>query len=276
MPDQALHEYSGPLVVAAVGTTRDLVNRLVAVVPDIRPVLAVEIGVVFRGHGASTPPVLIADAKERKCPWFRSPVLPPQCGHLAVSVCGDVLDPLLHFLYCPAADIPADVRIAAELAAEIQKLMRTDVIVLSDAPPVRVDPFWSPVPRPYAVAPVVLIGKTPTRPPEHRDPDCTKGVHNIIPEPPRIRYLGFLTHPQPLVDAPTKMLREMAVYEAAYGMSCFSHLCYDARTHVGPSRIESLQLSERILYRVISLAQGTPQHRDHPFPAIAIADRIGL
>ena len=91
---------------------------IVAVIAHIRLVAAILVRIILRAHIAAAAPVLVADAEVVQLPWLLAAVLCAQIGHRRFAVEGHILDPLRHLLHGAAADVAADVRLAAEQLAQ--------------------------------------------------------------------------------------------------------------------------------------------------------------
>ena len=111
-----------------------------------------------------------------------------------------------HFLDGTAAHIPADVGFAADLLAEIEKFVRTEVVVFCDAAPVGVDHGWAFFPRSDTVLPVIFVGKTAAGPANIGCLGLLERLDDIFPDPTFIRDGRILANPVSIVNAASEML----------------------------------------------------------------------
>ena len=88
------HEFIRPLIVGPVRSAGDLIQLIVAVIPAVSLVSAVNIRIVIRRHIAAAAPVLIANAKVIHLPRFLMAILFAQLRHRGNPVEGHVLYPL--------------------------------------------------------------------------------------------------------------------------------------------------------------------------------------
>src|SRR6185436_12234399 len=114
-------------------------------------------------------------------------------------------------LHGAAANVEADVGLGADLLAEVEELVRAEMIVLHHAAPVRVDHRRPRLPRADAVAPMVLVGKTAAGPADLRRLDLFQRSDDVVADAAGVRNRRVFAHPDALVDAMAEMLREMAV-----------------------------------------------------------------
>ena len=210
LPGQG-HEFVGPLVILHVRAARDLVNLVVAVVADIRRIAAELIRVEFRAHVAAAAPVFIAHAEVGELPGLLAAVLAAQLRHGGDAVKRHVLDPLAHLLHGAAAHVAGDIRLAAQLAAQLHELMRAEGIVLHNAAPVRVHHALARFLRADAVLPVILVCKAAARPAQHGNADIPQRLHNVGAHPVHVRNGAVFSHEEAVVDAAAQVLRKVAV-----------------------------------------------------------------
>ena len=87
--------------------------------------------------------------------------------------------------------------------------MSAEAVVLQHAAPVRIDHLLALFLRPNAVHPVILIGKTASRPTQERNLHLPQCVHHIRAHAVYVLYAGIRTNVQSLVDSSSKMLRKL-------------------------------------------------------------------
>ena len=182
----AHHEVS-PIIQVVVRTARYLEELVLTVIAAVGLEPTIQIRIVLCSHIAAATPTLIANAPELDGPRIFPTVLAPQVSHRALSAHCNVLDPLRHFLRGATADVAADVRLALKLFAKIKELVRSKVVVLRHPTPMRVDHRRAIPARPNAVHPMILIGKTTTRPTQVRDLDSLQGFNYVIADSTRVR-----------------------------------------------------------------------------------------
>ena len=209
-----LHQHVGPVVILAVGATGDALDAVrVAgdVVFDEGVIALVIVGVEGGRHVAAATPALVADGEIADLPRLVAAMGAAEVGQGRVGVARHVFDPLHRLLHGAAADVEANVRLDAEQLAEIEKLVRAEVIVFHDAAPVGVDHRRAFFAGSDAVAPVVLIGEAAARPAELRHLERFQGGHHVVAITPGVRDGRALPHPDAFVDAAAEVLGEMAV-----------------------------------------------------------------
>ena len=107
------HQNVGPVEVVPVRPAGDAVELVLAIVAAIAAIAAVFIGVIFRPHLAATTPVFVADAPEFYLPGFGVAVLGAEVAHRALTAKREIFDPLAHLFDRAAANVAADVGLAA-------------------------------------------------------------------------------------------------------------------------------------------------------------------
>lgn len=93
--------------------------------------------------------------------------------------------------------------------------MGAEVVVFRDAAPVGVNHGRTLFAWSETITPMVLVGKTTSRPPQNRDMQVPQRRYHIVADAARIRDGAVLTHPNSFIDASTKVLGEMTVNVAA-------------------------------------------------------------
>ena len=139
------------------------------------------------------------------------PVGLPELCHGGHAVEGHVLHPLAHFLDGAAAHVAVDVGLAPQLAAELEKLVGTEGVVLHHPSPVGVDHPLAALQGPDTVLPVVLVGEAPAGPPEHRHPDLLQSLHHVAAHAVDVGDAAVRLYKNTLVDAPAQVLGEVSV-----------------------------------------------------------------
>ncbi len=205
------HQHISPLVILTVASAGDPVNPVPREVPHIGLITTIEIRVMLWSHVPSASPVLVADSEELQFPRLFPAVFPAEVGDRTLAVKSDVLDPFLHFPDRAASDVPADVGFALQLFAKVQKLMRTEMIILGHTSPMGVDHSRTVIAGAYAVFPVVFIGKTPPRPAENRDFYLFQSFHDVAADSPHVFNRTVLPCPIAVINAAPEMFRKMAV-----------------------------------------------------------------
>ena len=205
------HQHRRPIRVPAVRAAGDLEDAVAPVVPHIGRVTLVVVRVKVRRHLPAAAPVLVAHAPILHPPRLRAPVLPPQIRHRADAIERHIFHPLRQLLHRAAPHVAADVRLAAQLLAQVQKLVRAEVIILRHPAPMRVHHGGSLARLADAVPPMVLIRETPARPAQHGDLRLLQRLHRVLADAAHVLDLAVRLHPIALVDAPAQMLGEMPV-----------------------------------------------------------------
>ena len=218
------HQNLCPIVVVVYGAASDPVNPVPGKIADIGLETAVEVRVELGPHVPPAAPVFVSDTEISQLPWFFPPIFPTQIGHRAFPVERDILDPLLHLPDRPAPHIPAYVGFTSQLLAKVQKFVGAEMIIFCHFSPVGVDHGRPFVLGADTVFPMILVGKTSPRPPQHRDLDLSEGLHHIVPDAPGIGYGAVLTDPISAIDASPKMLGKMAVDVFVYRFLAQVHI----------------------------------------------------
>ena len=191
----AVHQYTGPVVVIVGGAAGDAVELVVVVVAQVGVVFAELVAIVFGCHVATAAPGFVADAEELHVPGLVATVLSAQTSHRRVAVAGHVFHPLGHLLHCATAHVAADVRLAAEHLAEIEELVGTEGVVLDGATPVVVAQRRTLAARTDAVHPVIVVGETAARPAQNRHFEGLQRLEHILAVAIDVGYGGILAHP---------------------------------------------------------------------------------
>ena len=206
-----LHQHLRPVVVVVAGTARYLVELVAVVVAAVALVAAEEVAVVLRTHVAAAAPALVAHTQEFHLPGFVAAVLAAQLGHRCVTVAGHVFHPFGQLLHGAAAYVAADVGLAAQQLAEVQKLMRAKRVVLDGAAPVVVLHLRTLRTRTDTVAPVILVGKTAAGPAQHGHLQVFQGLEHIVAVSVGIGNGRLGPYPQTAVDAGAEVLGKLPV-----------------------------------------------------------------
>ena len=159
-----------PFIVIRIGSAADFeYGGILVIAADIGLISAVKVGVIIRGHIAAAAPVFVAHAEIIHLPGLFPAVFTAPVRHGGNAVQGHVFHPFAHFLHRAASHISIHIGLAAQLLAQLEKLMRTEAVVLRHASPVGVDHFLSLIFGPHAVLPMVFIRKTASRPAQYRN-----------------------------------------------------------------------------------------------------------
>ncbi len=143
----------------------------IAITAYVSLVTAVKVPVILRGHVAPAAPVFIAYPKIIHLPGFFMPILPAQVRHGGNALKGHIFHPFRHLLHGAASHIAVNISLAAQLPAQLKKLMGPKAVILQHTAPVGVDHLFTVLLRPYTILPVVFVRKTAPWPAEHRDPE---------------------------------------------------------------------------------------------------------
>src|SRR5262249_42193450 len=162
-------------------------------------------------HVPAASPIFIADSKIFELPWLFVPIFLAQVSHGTHAGKGDILDPLLHFLDCSAADVPANIRFASELFAQIHELMRPKMIVFGHFAPMSIDHRGSEFSRADPIAPVIFVGKTAARPAQHRDFDSFKSGDYIVADSAGVGNGTVLPDPNALINAVSEVFGKLPI-----------------------------------------------------------------
>ena len=220
------HDLVRPLIVVHIRAAGNLEDLVVAIVAHVGCVTAEQIGVILRTHIAAAAPVLIADTEIGQLPGFLTAVPLSGFRHRGNAVEGHVLHPLAHFLNGAAANIAVDIRLAANLTAQLHELVRAEGVVLHHAAPVRVDHTLSGFLRADAVLPVILIGKAAARPAQHRHANMPQRLHDVRSHAVYVRNRAVLSDKKAVIDAAAQMLGKMSV-QIAVDFGSFSLCVYN-------------------------------------------------
>ncbi len=208
---ELLHQRLGPGVVEGVGSRRDPVELVVAVVTAVGAEPAGLGGVLRGAHVAAAAPRLVAEPPEAHPPRLLAPVLLAQPHHRRVAVAGEVFDPVAHLPDRARADVAADVRLRPEQLAQGHELVRAEVVVLLDVAPVGVDHDRAPVLGPDAVRPVVFVGEAAAWPAQVGDVQGAQRLDHVQAQAALVRQVAVLAHVEPAVDTPAQVLGEVPV-----------------------------------------------------------------
>ena len=206
-----LHQGFGPDVIAVRSAAGDLVEAVRAEVAEVGRIAAIDVRVILRRHVAAAAPGLVAHAEILDFPGLLTAVGAPQVGHRAAGGGGHVLHPFGHFLDGAAADVAADVGLAAELLAEVQELVGAETVVFEGAAPVVVGDAGAALQGADAVHPVVVVGEAAARPAHHRDLEPAQGLQHVEAVAVLVRDGGVLADPEAAVDAAAEVFGELAV-----------------------------------------------------------------
>ena len=160
-----LHQHVGPVVVIVAGARGYLEEPVAVKLAAVGLIAAVCPGIVLGGEMPSA--ALVAYAEILELPGFLAAVLLAFLGHRAV-LGGDILDPFGQLLDGAAADIAAQIWLAAYQLAQVEELVSAEAVVLDGASPVGVDHYGTVLLGADAVCPVILVGKAASRPAHHR------------------------------------------------------------------------------------------------------------
>src|SRR6185437_6792977 len=163
----------------------------------------VQVRIALRRHAPATTPALITYPPKGNIIRLGITVLPPHIRQRTLSTEIQILQPVLHLLGSTRAHIPGDIGLTSQELAKLQKLMGSETIVLRYHPPGGVHRLLPLLPWPDAVPPVILVGITPTRPPEHRNSDLPQRLDHIHPD--------MIARPESIVDTPAEILGEMSI-----------------------------------------------------------------
>jgi hypothetical protein len=100
------------------------------------------------------------------------------------------------------------------------------MIVLRNTTPMGIHHSGPILSRTDAIAPMVFVSKTATRPTQHGAVDCSKGSYYVIAYPPCIGNRAVLTDPNTAVNTAAKMLRKVRVYITIDGDFAFIRMNY--------------------------------------------------
>ena len=196
----------------------DAINPVARIILHERVVAAEIVRIKFRRHLTAATPAFVADADERNLPRLGPPVFPAQIAHHRIGRGGHVFNPFGQFLDRAAADVAADVGRGADLIAEIQKLVRAELVVLHHAAPGRVDSLWTLIARADAVLPMILIRETAARPADDGNFNFFQRGDDVIANPARVRNGTVLANPDAIVNATAQVLGKLPVNVPADGV----------------------------------------------------------
>ncbi len=175
----------------------------------------------FRLEVAAATPQLIADA-----PVFHAERLGRSIGgafvgkRAALGVIA-VFDPVLKFLRRPGSHVGGEVRLGADQFAEADEFVRAEAVVLGVMSPVDVH-----APRPLcrrtdAVAPVIIVGETASRPAQHGHAELLQIIHRRLAVAIDVRDRRILPHPNAAIGAAAQMLGEVRMQLGTDGRDLF-------------------------------------------------------
>ena len=206
------HQHAGPVVIVRVGPGGDPVGLAGFIIgAEVGGVLAAQVGVELGAHIAAAAPGLVADAPVFHVPGLLSAVGPAQVRHGGLPAHVAILYPVGELLDGAAAHVAGEVGLAPQLAAQLQKLMGAEGVVLRDAAPVGVDDLFTALPGADAVLPVVGVGKAAAGPAQHGDTQSPQGLDHVRAHPVFVGDAGALAHVDAVVDAAPQVFRELAV-----------------------------------------------------------------
>ena len=110
-------------------------------------------------------------------------------------------------------------RLRPEELAELEELVRPEVVVLGDASPVGVDDRRPRIPRSDPVLPMVLVGEASARPAEDGYFHLPQGFYDIGTVPVNIGNFRIRSNPDPVINASAKVFGKMAVDIAVDGVA---------------------------------------------------------
>src|SRR5262249_289909 len=103
-----------------------------------------------------------------------------------------------------------NVRIRPDLIDEVHELVRSESVRLDHAAPVRIERDCTLVGWPNSVPPVVFVGKASAGPAHVRHLNRLQRGDDIVANSASVRNRGVRAHPDSLVDAMSKMFRELS------------------------------------------------------------------
>src|SRR5262249_35272395 len=109
----------------------------------------------------------------------------------------------------------ADVRLTAELPAQVHEFMCAEVVIFSHLSPVRIDHGRAQIAWANPIPPMIFIRKAAARPAKDWHVDLFEGGYYVISDAACIGNRTILANPKAFVNAMPKMLRELAVQIAA-------------------------------------------------------------
>jgi hypothetical protein len=188
---------------------------------DFRPVAArrlhvggelpIQIGVIVRRHVAAATPGLVANAEVVNFPRLVAAILATFVGERRDRIGGHVLHPVRHFLRTARAHVAADIDLGADHFGECHELVSAELIRFRHTAPVSVHLHRTLRAIADAVPPVVLVGKTPARPPHHRYVQVPERLDDVVAISVGVRNRRLLAHPHAFVDSRAEMLGELTV-----------------------------------------------------------------
>ena len=173
---------------------------------EVGGVLAAQVGVELGAHVAAAAPGLVADAPVLHVPGLLPAVGPAQVRHGGLPAHVAVLHPVGELLDGAAAHVAGEVGLAPQLAAQLQKLVGAEGVVLRDAAPVGVDDLLAALPGADAVLPVVGVGEAAAGPAQHGDAQGPQGLDHVRSHPVFVGDAGALAHVDAVVDAAAQVL----------------------------------------------------------------------
>src|SRR6185312_13552224 len=169
----------------------------------------IKIGIILRRHASATAPALIPHAPKGDIVRLGMTVLPPQISQGALAIEIEILQPVLHLLRSTCPHIPGYIWLATQQLAKLQKLARAETIVFGYHPPRGIHRLLPLFPGTDAVPPVILVGITPARPPEHGDPDLLQRLDHIHPD--------MIAGPEAVIDTSAEIFGKMSINISADG-----------------------------------------------------------
>ncbi len=205
------HQGVGPRQVVSVGAAGDLDDRRGAGRPQEGRIASVEIGIGPRAHVPAAAPGLVAHADIVDPPGLVATVGPALAGQARTRVRGQVFEPVARLLRRSATDIGREIGLGPDQFGEVHEFVRAEAVGLLDPAPVRVHADGPAVLGPYAVAPVVGVGKAAAGPADHRDLDRLQRLDDVLAIAMDIGNGRTLAHPDPVIDPVAEMLGELAL-----------------------------------------------------------------
>ena len=141
-----------------------------------------------------------------------------QCG---VTVEVEVFEPVFQFLWCSASDVCSNHWCGADLFAEVEEFVGSEVVVLDDASPVHVYCFWSLVARSNSISPVVAVCEASSGPSDDGRFNFFECLHDVFADSADVWYIGIGAYPYSFVDAAAEVFSEVAVDVGVYGCDFF-------------------------------------------------------
>ena len=205
------HHDVGPVVIIVTCARCYLIESVVWKVAAVGLVAAIDVGIIVGGEVASASPAFVAYSEIFEFPGLLASVLFAQTCHGAFGRC-DIFDPLSELFDRAASHVAAQIGLASDQFAEVEKLVCSEWIVLDSAAPVIVDLCRAVFGRTYAVAPVIFVGKASSGPSHYGHFEIAQGLEHVVTVAWSVgdRWVG--AYPQASVYAWTEMLGKLAVY----------------------------------------------------------------